>query len=951
MDEKEIIKKVLEISGFKELNPVQKKAVEKGLLRGKNLVISAPTASGKTLCAEAAALKTILEKKGKVVYLVPLVALANEKYKDFKEKYSRLGIKVALSVGDFDSVDIWLQRYDWIVTSNEKCDSLIRHGAPWLNDVGLVVADEIHLLTDTSRGPTLEILLTKLRDILPHAQFLALSATISNAKEIAEWLNAELVKSDWRPVKLYEGVAYDSKIRFLEREGYELSEELPIEDAITENVLKLKKQALFFVATRKSAEALAERLGKVVRNFLGKNEKKLLNELSDRVKNVLEVPTKQCKRLAKCVKNGTAFHHSGLLFKQRCLIEDNFREGLIKVLAATPSLSFGVNLPSFRVIIRDLKRYYPGFGAVFIPVLEVHQMLGRCVSGDAVIYTKNGITTINELASKYFLPNEVGEKIMKDPVYILSLDLKTFTPTFSKVIKISKRKVNKIWEIETKSGKRIRLTSDHEVLTFRKLPTGKPSLCKNDNLSLWKKVMNLREKKGWGPIKIAKFLKTNRVNTIKHWLYEKSKPKIGCLQWKKVGKLNVGKSFKDTDHVSTIVDFHFTLNSNKKFSRVGHIHPDLIKKISQIKKETYVFDLTLEQHHNFVANGIIIHNCGRPAYDLWGEGILLAKNEDEAEEFIEHYILGEPEEITSKLAVEPVLRMHELALIATTVRREESLLNFFSKTFYAHQYHDMSLLQDKIMEVLDKLIDWKFVIKENGRLKPTRIGKRVSELYIDPLTAHNFIEGLKATKQKKLTTLSFLQLISNTLEMRPLLNVRTGEFSELNEVIALHEKEFLQEVPEEWDLEYDDFLRSVKTALMFEDWINEMTEDDILSKYKVTPGELYGRLTNADWLLYALHELALLLGFKEELKHIRKLRIRMQYGVKEELLPLVKLRQIGRYRARKLYNAGLTSLEKLRKIPLESLAHIIGPKIAFNIKEQLGEKVKKPKEERQKTLI
>jgi helicase len=138
---------------------------------------------------------------------------------------------------------------------------------------------------------------------------------------------------------------------------------------------------------------------------------------------------------------------------------------------------------------------------------------------------------------------------------------------------------------------------------------------------------------------------------------------------------------------------------------------------------------------------------------------------------------------------------------------------------------------------------------------------------------------------------------------------------------------------------------------MFEGWINEMTEDDILSKYKVTPGELYGKLTNADWLLYALRELALLLGFKDLFKHIRKLRIRVQYGVKEELLPLIKLRQIGRYRARKLYNAGLTSLEKLRKIPLESLAHIIGPKIAANIKEQLGEKVKKPKEEKQKTLM
>ncbi|HDJ96690.1 MAG TPA: ATP-dependent DNA helicase, partial [Candidatus Aenigmarchaeota archaeon] len=260
-------------------------------------------------------------------------------------------------------------------------------------------------------------------------------------------------------------------------------------------------------------------------------------------------------------------------------------------------------------------------------------------------------------------------------------------------------------------------------------------------------------------------------------------------------------------------------------------------------------------------------------------------------------------------------------------------------------------LKDKILDILEKLVEWKFVVKENGRLKPTRIGKRVSELYIDPLTAHNFIVELERAKEKKLTPLSFLQLISNTLEMRPLLNVRTGEFTELNEIIGLREEEFLQEIPEEWDLSFDDFLRSVKTALMFEDWINEATEDEILSKYNVTPGELYGRLQNGDWLLYALHEFALLLGKKELLRHIRKVRLRVKYGVKEELLPLVRLRGIGRVRARKLYNAGLKTLKDLREIPLESLTRLIGPKVAYNIKEQLGEKVEKPKEEKQKTLI
>jgi helicase len=719
MKEEELIKKLLEISGFKELNPVQKEALKKGLLKGKNLVIFAPTASGKTFCAELVAIKTILEKKEKVVYMVPLVALANEKYQEFKKKYSQLGVKVALSIGDYDSSDPFLKNYDFIILTVEKCDSLIRHGAEWINDIGLIIADEIHLLDQADRGPTLEITLTLLRKIVPNAQLLALSATIKNAKELAEWLNAETVISEWRPVKLYKGVSYPYQVKFLEKEGYKLDSNLPLEESIVKNTLSLRKQALVFVSTRKSAESLAEKLGKVVKQNLSKNEVKELEKLANEIENVLEVPTKQCKRIAKCIKLGCAFHHAGLLHKQKVLIEENFRNGLIKVIVATPSLAYGVNLPAFRVIMRDLKRYYPGIGAVFVPVLDVQQMLGR---------------------------------------------------------------------------------------------------------------------------------------------------------------------------------------------------------------------------------------GGRPQYDSFGEGIILAKSEEEAEEIIDHYFYGELEEITSKLAVEPILRMHTLALIASDFcKSEKSLLDFFSKTFYAFQYGEISTIKEKILDILENLKKWKFIEKKKDKLVATRIGRRVSELYIDPLTAHHFIECLARAKKKEIQPFRFLQAICNTIEMRPLLSIRTGEFSELNEEIAKRENQILEKIPNEWDLEFDEFLKSVKTALMFEAWINEATEDYILSKFKVAPGEFYGRREIADWLVYSLHELALLLGYKELLKHIRKLRVRLEYGVKEELIPLVRLKQIGRIRARKLYNANLKTLSDLRKIPLESLSQIIGPKVAYSIKEQLGQ-VPKKSTERQFTL-
>jgi len=196
-----------------DLRPAQEKAIKKGLLKDKNLLVCTPTASGKTLIAELAAIKSIIEQKGKAIYIVPLKALAAEKFKDFKKKYENIA-RIALSIGDIDSADPYLVDYDLIITTSEKLDSLIRHHAPWLSLIKTVIIDEIHLMNDPGRGPTLEILITILRKLLKNVQIVALSATIGNPEELSEWLSANLIVDKWRPVKLHKGAYLKGEIDF-----------------------------------------------------------------------------------------------------------------------------------------------------------------------------------------------------------------------------------------------------------------------------------------------------------------------------------------------------------------------------------------------------------------------------------------------------------------------------------------------------------------------------------------------------------------------------------------------------------------------------------------------------------------------------------------------------------------------------------------------------------------
>ncbi len=325
--------------------------------------------------------------------------------------------------------------------------------------------------------------------------------------------------------------------------------------------------------------------------------------------------------------------------------------------------------------------------------------------------------------------------------------------------------------------------------------------------------------------------------------------------------------------------------------------------------------------------------------EKYGEAISIAKSEAEKKLIYEKYICGEPEEIVSKLAVEPVLRSAILSLIASNfVRTERDLLDFFESTLYGHQYKDDFGLQVKVADVVKLLALYGFINIVGDKLEPTRIGKRVSELYIDPESAFHMIKHMKKAVNVG-DVFAYLNLISNTAEMRPLLKVRKSDAEWFEEKLIEKEDCIFERMPKEWDIEFDDFVNSFKTALLLEEWINEKSEDFILDKYNIRPGEIHVKIENAKWLLYSASELARLSELREVQNKVRETLIRVQHGIRIELLPLVKFRGIGRWRARKLYSAGLRNIKDLKEAYIRKIAELVGAKIAANIKEQLGQKV------------
>jgi helicase len=664
----------LEDQGYAMLYPPQEQAVRSGLFEDRNMVLAIPTASGKTLIALFAVIKA-LQRMQKTVYIVPLKALAEEKYQEMKE----LGLNVALTTGEYDSANTYLKQYEVVVTTSEKCDSLLRHDVTFFNEVHLVVADEVHLLDDPGRGPTLEMILSKMKG--KGRRILALSATISNARELAHWLDAELVASEWRPVPLRKGVFYEDTIVFEDGPEQITSHGDP---CVTLAVDSLKTgQVLFFVNTRRSTQAVASRIARSLKNMLVCEP---LN-FSDSVYR---------SALQECSLHGVSFHHAGLKRQDRLLIEEAFKRNQLKVLVATPTLAAGINLPARRVVVRDVKRFYQNLGYYFIPTLEIQQMMGR---------------------------------------------------------------------------------------------------------------------------------------------------------------------------------------------------------------------------------------AGRPKYDSEGEAILVAKNEEEVDQLFGRYIFAEPERISSKLASQPALRTHLLALLASGfVGTEEALKKFFSKTLYVHQNGD-EYVYDTLNQARDYLERHELI----QGFEATSFGKRVSELYIDPASAVVLRQALR----EDMMPFGILHAVSACPDM-PGLYLRRGDFSEYDLQTEECKDSFLLPVPDTWEEpeRYEIFLSQVKTASLLTMWVDEVDEKEICTHFSVGPGDVYRMRETANWLLYSFGEIARLFSYPQG--SIRKLRVRLKYGIKEELLPLVRIKNIGRVRARSLFDHGFETLQDVKKASLSDLEKILGEGIARSVYNQLA---------------
>ena len=365
-------KKVLMESGNTELLPVQYLAIKEGLLKGEDLLVVSATGSGKTLVGELAGISKAL-KGEKFVFLTPLVALANQKYRDFKKKYSKLGLNVAIKVGrnrvkakgELNLPDSDVSKADIVVATYEGIDYLLRNGnSSSLSNLGVVLIDEIHMIDDEDRGTRLNGLIKRIKHLYPKTQIIGLSATVKNPEFLASEFNMKLVEYSERPVPLERHLVYVRN----ESQKRHLMQKLVKKEFNTKSKKGYRGQTIIFTNSRRKTHQIA--------NYL--NNKHI---------------------------NAQAYH-AGLSYYKKEKIEKDFDKGKISCVVTTAALAAGVDFPASQVIFDSLI-----MGNKWINPNEFSQMLGRA-----------GRPSYHDRGIVYLLP-EVGNDFQGESEEAMALEL------------------------------------------------------------------------------------------------------------------------------------------------------------------------------------------------------------------------------------------------------------------------------------------------------------------------------------------------------------------------------------------------------------------------------------------------------------------------------------------------------------------------------------------------
>jgi len=815
----ERILRVLFESKIFKLRDIQKEAISKGLFFRKSFLVCAPSGSGKTLIGELCAIHNVFQDFGKSVYLVPFKALATEKFFHFKNSYKRFGVSVQLSIGDHDVEDSKLEKADIIVTTYEKMDSILRnfYDKDWIQNISTIIVDEVHIIGESDRGPRLESLIVRLNEFLHNPQIIALSATIANPEFFNSWLTSlknktTLIKSDKRPVPLH------YKINISQNKDSTIKK-------IVNSTLAQNGQVLVFINRRKGTQQLALNLKSLVSKNLRPSEHELCKNLEKELQKIKGGNSD----LKMVIKFGVAFHHAGLLPKERKIVEDYYRKRIIKVICCTTTLSAGINTPARVVIIKDYKKFttsvnniknFKGFYengdgfSYFKPFSsnEVFQMLGRA-----------GRPGLDPVGYGIILVGDIEEKIWIEDHYFQNVPLHGITiPKYGNLVS-GLNKVNTLKE---------------QVL------------------------LRIYEEKNISIEKLKHFFKrTYFWYGIKNKMRQQEIPIDQLLMIKEISPINILKL---------------------------HSEPEKVKRIREQEHSVKISKVTGSTINGYIKTDYGLHSC---EFDIdlgirCSCGFLNGISDNFADqqfsfEFCDH--------ITTLL----------IYLIKLPDKSFQKYVNDIIPKSVKNQY------------ILNYLFEKGLIIKnDDDTIKCSQFGKLIIRLYLYPVSGVLIREKLENTEIK-----AFQDLIREAFEVLKA-EYRVRDYKMLEPVL---------------------------------EWTDEVHIDRILDRYKIMAGDLYSVRDNLGRIVMFIGIIASHLSssghdIRDSLLKVAEmsetLKIRLHYGIKEELFDLVlRLENVARVRARILFDAGYHTASQVRK----EKPYILSQKttLGLNLCKKLTEKPKK----------